>query len=120
MKARLCPLIAIFQLALLLGMLTSNMLFMHSHVANGRIIIHVHPYPLDDDGRVKQHPHNGDELYRLDILFAATFLGGETLDGIDALLFGHAVCHVAFPLPQSIQSPVPEIFYLRGPPKGNA
>ena len=48
---------------------------MHKHTtASGKIVIHVHPYDLTNDGSDSQHHKTESEIHFLDVVFQGQFL----------------------------------------------
>ena len=47
--------------------ISNQILFTHTHIQNGKFVIHAHPFESENDGLpVKQHHHNKVQLFFLD------------------------------------------------------
>ncbi|MCL7989471.1 hypothetical protein M8998_16085 [Sphingobacterium sp. lm-10] len=109
--------LAYFQLVLLCAILTSNALFMHSHVAHGHLVMHMHPFALDEKGDVATHEHNDDEMVFYDFLAHQGIVHVEPILGITDIL---TIAFTSYQAPicdeEIVRYPYHDAPSLRGPP----
>ena len=99
----------------------SATLFYHSHVINGKEIVHSHFYwnTNNADGKPVKHSHSQDELFTLQIIsqFVTTVVVVGLFLGVTRFLLNEFL----IPLSESIHKITPFFSYsLRGPPSGFA
>ncbi|MFD2743415.1 MULTISPECIES: hypothetical protein [Sphingobacterium] len=87
--------LAYVQLVLLCAILTSNALFMHSHVSHGHLVMHVHPFALDELGDVASHDHDDDEMIFYDFLAHQGIVQMEPFAGVIGLSATAYSCYQA-------------------------
>ncbi|MBX2923205.1 MAG: hypothetical protein KF746_13480 [Chitinophagaceae bacterium] len=57
------------------AMYISNIVFIHGHVtADGRVVMHVHPYDIAREKRGKKHHHSASETEMLNAVYYCTYL----------------------------------------------
>lgn len=72
--------LALFQAILFCLITASGTIFMHKHkTADGRIVIHTHPYNLKKDPDATKHHHSDSEIHLLDVVFQGNFLQPQFL-----------------------------------------
>jgi len=99
----------------------SATLFYHSHVINGKEIVHSHFYWTTNnaDGKPVKHSHTQDELFTLQIIsqFVTTVVAVGLFLGITQFLLNEFL----IPLRESVYEIIPVFAYsLRGPPFGTS
>lgn len=89
--------LALLQVALLCLIVASGSLFMHKHkTASGKIVIHVHPYDLSQEGAEPLHHKTEREIHFLDVVFHGQFLQTS---------FSNLAAPVAVPLSVACNTP---------------
>lgn len=110
-------LLAYFQLVLLSAILTSNALFMHSHVSHGHLVMHVHPFALDERGDVATHEHDDDEMVFYDFLAHQGIVQMEPYcDSIDVLSTAYNTYQAPIRNEEIVRYRYHDAPSLRGPP----
>ncbi len=89
---------------------------MHKHkTADGKIVIHVHPYNLKKDADGSKHHQSDTEIHLLDVVFQGSYLQQDFNTYQQPI-----VTPVILPLNTHqyllFQVNIPHRFYLRGPP----
>ncbi|SFB81319.1 hypothetical protein SAMN05421747_101272 [Parapedobacter composti] len=108
--------LALFQAALFCLIIGSGTVFMHKHkTADGRIVIHTHPYNLKKNQNSNQHHQSQSQIHLLDVIFQGSYLQ-PALFQVDFSLI------LSFEIPFTIRQ-VPFLMvncghhlFLRGPP----
>jgi len=97
----------------------SATLFFHSHVINGKEIVHSHFYwtTSNTDGERVEHAHTQDELFTLQII--SQFVTTVVTVGLFLQITQFLLNEFLIPLRESIHKIIPVFAYsLRGPPSG--
>lgn len=104
-----------FSLALFLGFLGSTLFFNHTHMSDGRIIAHSHPFKPEIDGK-PIHGHTDESFVHINLLSAFSAIIAISFSLVSALLFLSAEL-----LPKKMSCFFPEEdelqMLLRGPPQ---
>ncbi|MGK6349987.1 hypothetical protein [Parapedobacter sp. DT-150] len=111
------PKIALFQAILFCLIVASGTVFMHKHkTADGRIVIHTHPYNLNKDPDATKHHHSDTEIHLLDVIFHGNFIQPQFTHYVQPVI---TPIHVAY-LPyraRGLETKDLHYAYLRGPPQ---
>jgi len=108
--------LALFQAILFCLITASGTIFMHKHkTADGRIVIHTHPYNLKKDPDATKHHHSDTEIHLLDVVFQGNFLQPHFLYYEQPTLTPVCVAYSPFRTFRLQAAFFPAI-YLRGPP----
>ena len=90
---------------------------MHSHVAHGHLVMHMHPFALDEKGDVATHEHNDDEMVFYDFLAHQGIVHEEPNVGITDVF---SIVYIALQSPtcneEILYCPYDDAPTLRGPP----
>ncbi|GGC17472.1 hypothetical protein GCM10011386_06690 [Parapedobacter defluvii] len=108
--------LALLQVILFFLITASGTIFMHKHkTADGRIVIHTHPYNLKKDPDATKHHHSDSEIHLLDVVFQGSFLQPNFFYYEQPILT--PVCMTYEPFRTSRpQTDFLHAVYLRGPP----
>lgn len=108
--------LALFQAALFCLITASGTIFMHKHkTADGRIVIHTHPYNLKKDPDATKHHHSDSEIHLLDVVFQGSFLQPHFLHFEQPILTPVCVAYHSFQT-FGLHAGLSQHIYLRGPP----
>jgi len=108
--------LALFQAILFCLITASGTIFMHKHkTADGRIVIHTHPYNLKKDPDATKHHHSDTEIHLLDVVFQGSFLQPHFLYYEQPILTPICVAYTPFQTSR-LQTDFFDSIYLRGPP----
>ncbi|WP_257670415.1 hypothetical protein [Parapedobacter tibetensis] len=89
---------------------------MHKHkTADGRIVIHTHPYNLKKDPDASKHHHSDSEVHLLDAVFQGSFICTDFTHYEQPVIIPISVAYHAYRALSPQTNPFLHI-YLRGPP----
>lgn len=109
-------LLAYLQLVLLIGIVSSGMLFMHKHTtSSGQIVVHIHPYDLSTDPDTAKHHQSDNEIHFLDVVFHGSYLQTDFAK-FDGPILTNPIITDSNPLDQCINNDNGRNIFLRGPP----
>ncbi|GEM_PF-1165557 len=108
--------LALFQAILFCLIVASGTVFMHKHkTADGRIVIHTHPYNLKTDPDTTKHHQSESEIHLLDVVFRGNFIQTQFVHFEQPIITPICIAYLAFRAlgPQASHF---HYAYLRGPP----
>lgn len=109
--------VALFQAVLFCLIVASGTVFMHKHkTADGRIVIHAHPYNLETDPDANKHHQSDSEIHLLDVIFQGSYIYTPFIHYEQPIV---TPSHIAY-LPYRLADAQPHDClhaFLRGPPK---
>lgn len=108
--------LALFQAALFCLIIASGTVFMHKHkTADGKIVIHIHPYNLKKDSDGTKHHQSETEIHLLDVVFQGSYVQ-PTCAQVDFPLVLKIETLLSSKLTSLHIQDVQQFAYLRGPP----
>ncbi|SEK18693.1 hypothetical protein [Parapedobacter koreensis] len=109
--------LARFQAILFCLLVASGTVFMHKHkTADGRIIIHTHPYNLKKDPDTNRHHQSDTEIHLLDIAFHGNLIQVQPVHYTQPVFTPACLVYLPYRTP-SWQFNKLHYAYLRGPPQ---
>lgn len=107
--------LALFQGILFCLIVASGTVFMHKHrTADGRIVIHTHPYNLKTDPDADHH-ESENQIHLLDVIFQGSFLQTDFIYYELPILASFSIAYLPY---RNVLWESSTIFhaFLRGPP----
>lgn len=89
---------------------------MHKHkTADGRIIIHTHPYNLKTDPDATKHHQSENEIHLLDVVFQGSFIQASFTHYEQPIITPICMVYLVYQA-VGVQTSHFQYAYLRGPP----
>ncbi len=111
------PQLALFQAALFCLIVASGTVFMHKHkTADGRIVIHVHPYNLKTDPDATKHHQSASQIHLLDVVFQGSIIQTDFFSYAQPIITPVPMAWGLYRLQDAPATAFTDT-YLRGPPQ---